>query len=170
VRARAAALPQSTLGKACNYALGQWASLGRYAIAGNGIVEIDNNWAENAMRGVALGRKNWLHVGSEAAGPRIAALYSVLESCKRLRINPREYLGDVLPRLADWNMSRIAELTPSAWQRAQSPMPAGCGQSRAGSGRCRRRVYPRPPRLVVADENRRTPQHPRIMPARPARW
>ena len=69
----------------------------------------------------------------------------------------------------NWNMSRIAELTPGAWQRAQSPMPAGCGQSRAGSGRCRRRVYPRPPRLVVADENRRTPQHPRIMPARPAR-
>ena len=124
VRARAAALPQSTLGKACNYALGQWASLGRYAIAGHGIVEIDNNWAENAMRGVALGRKNWLHVGSEAAGPRIAALYSVLESCKRLGINPREYLGDVLPRLADWSMSRIAELTPSAWQRARSPMPA----------------------------------------------
>lgn len=117
--ARAGALPQSALGKACAYGLGQWPRLERFAAPGNGIVELDNNWAEQGMRGVALGRKNWLHVGSEDAGPRIAALYSVLETCKRLRINPRDYLADVLPRLADWNSSRIGELTPMAWQRAR---------------------------------------------------
>lgn len=76
------------------------------------------------MRGVALGRKNWLQVGSEAAGPRIAALYSVLETCKRLKINPRDYLADVLPRIGNWNSSRTGELTPMAWQKADAQQQA----------------------------------------------
>ncbi len=118
--ARADALPQSALGKACAYALGQWTRLARYAEAGNGIVEIDNNWAENAMRGVALGRKNWLHVGSEEAGPKMAAIYSVVETCKRLEINPREYLEAVLPGLGAVTTSRVSDLTPMAWKRARS--------------------------------------------------
>jgi hypothetical protein len=118
--ARADALPQSALGKACAYALGQWTRLARYAEAGNGIVEIDNNWAENAMRGVALGRKNWLHVGSEEAGPKMAAIYSVVETCKRLEINPREYLEAVLPGLGAVTTSRVSDLTPMAWNRARS--------------------------------------------------
>jgi transposase len=82
-------------------------------------VEIDNNIAENGMRGIALGRKNWIHLGSEEAGPKVSAILSILETCKRLKINAREYLEEVLPRIAGWNSSRIAELTPMAWQRAR---------------------------------------------------
>jgi transposase len=115
IEARAAALPKSLLGKACTYAINQWERLERYAGAGNGCVEIDNNIAENGMRGIAIGRRNWVHIGSEEAGPRIAPIISVLETCKRLKINAREYLKDVLPQIANWNSTQIAELTPMAW-------------------------------------------------------
>lgn len=67
------------------------------------------------MRPITLGRKNWLHIGSEEAGPKIAAIMSVIETCKRLKINVREYLEDVLPRIANWPNQRVAELTPMAW-------------------------------------------------------
>ncbi|HEY5893912.1 MAG TPA: IS66 family transposase [Chthoniobacterales bacterium] len=116
VEARAGCLPQSQLGKACDYALSQWPRLVVYA--SHGEVEIDNNWCENAIRPVALGRKNWLHIGSEAAGPKVAAITSVLETCKRLGINARDYLLDVLPRLAGWPASKVRALTPAAWLSA----------------------------------------------------
>jgi transposase len=111
-------LPKSALGKACDYALRQWSRVEVYA--NHGEVEIDNNWCENAMRPVALGRKNWLHIGSEEAGPRIAAISSVIETCRRLGINVRDYLLDVLPRIPTWPAKRVAELTPMAWA-AQRP-------------------------------------------------
>ena len=126
----AGALPKSALGKACTYALNQWERVELYAGSGHGIVEIDNNWAENAMRGIALGRKNWIQIGSESSGPKIAALLSVLETCKRLKINVREYLLDVLPQLAYREtrpelreLKPVAELTPEAWLLAR-PAPA----------------------------------------------
>jgi transposase len=118
VAARRQALPQSALGKACNYALGQWKRLIVYA--GNGEVEVCNNLCENSMRGPVLGRKNWLHFGSEDAGPRIAAIMSVMETCRRLGINEREYLNDVLPKIPAWPANRVAELTPMAWQAARA--------------------------------------------------
>jgi transposase len=117
--------PQTPFGKACRYALGQWARL--IVFATHGEVEIDNNWCENAMRPIALGRKNWLHLGSEEAGPRVAAIISVIETCRRLDINVREYLMDVLPRIPSWPAKRIAELTPMAWaarQAAAKSVPA----------------------------------------------
>ena len=124
------ALPKSALGKACAYALNQWERVERYAGPGHGMVEIDNNWAENAMRGIALGRKNWIQIGSESSGPKIAALLSVLETCKRLKINAREYLLDVLPQLAYRktrpelrDLKPVADLTPQAWLLAR-PAPA----------------------------------------------
>ena len=86
----------------------------------HGIIEIDNNWCENAIRPIALGRKNWLHIGSEKAGPRIASILSVIETCKRLDISPRVYLMDVLPKLPDWPANRAAELTPMAWKISRS--------------------------------------------------
>ena len=64
---------------------------------------------------VAVGRKNWLLVGSERAGPRVAAIISIVETCRRLSIPVRNYLGSVLPGLANFPINRIAELTPSAW-------------------------------------------------------
>ena len=118
LRVRQAALPQSALGKACAYALGQWSRLILYATEGE--VEIDNNWCENAIRPVALGRKNWLHIGSAAAGPRVAAIASVVETCRRLGLNVRDYLMDVLPRIPSWPAQRVAELTPAAWAAAQT--------------------------------------------------
>jgi transposase len=120
--AQSKAPPKSQLGKACHYALKLWQRL--LPIFENGRIEIDNNVAENAMRPVALGRKNWLHVGSEKAGPKLAALASVVETCKRHGIDVRAYLLDVLPRLANWPTHRVQELTPLAWQAAKASAAA----------------------------------------------
>ena len=78
-------------------------------------LELSNNLAENAMRPLALGRRNWIHIGSEQAGPRVAAIISVVETCRRLKIPIRDYLGSILPGLANFPINRIAELTPAAW-------------------------------------------------------
>jgi hypothetical protein len=111
--ARAGALPQSALAKACNYTLTLWTRLGRFLEYPE--VELSNNLAENAMRPVVLGRKNWIHVGSKDAGPRVAAIISIVETCRRLNLPIRDYLASVLPGLADFPRNRVAELTPSAW-------------------------------------------------------
>jgi transposase len=78
-------------------------------------LELSNNLAENAMRPLALGRRNWIHIGSVQAGPRVAAIISVVETCRRFKIPIREYLGSILPGLANFPINRIAELTPAAW-------------------------------------------------------
>jgi transposase len=84
----------------------------------DGRIEADNNWCESGLRAIVLGRKNWLHVGAEQAGPKVAAIASIVETCRRLDINLRQYLNDVLPRLGQWPINRVAELTPTAWQAA----------------------------------------------------
>ena len=71
--------------------------------------------AENSMRGVALGRKNWIHIGSPQAGPKVAAILSVVETCRRLDIPVRQYLSAVLPGLPKVSIQKLAELTPAAW-------------------------------------------------------
>ena len=111
--ARSSALPKSVLAKACNYALTLWTRLTRFLEHPE--LELSNNLAENAMRPVALGRRNWIHIGSKEAGPRVAAIISVVETCRRLKIPVRGYLASILPGLADFPINRIAELTPSAW-------------------------------------------------------
>jgi transposase len=116
--ARAGALPQSALAKACNYTLTLWTRLGRFLEYPE--LELSNNLAENAMRPVALGRKNWIHVGSKEAGPRVAAIISIVETCRRLSLPIRDYLASVLPGLADFPSNRVAELTPSAWAARNS--------------------------------------------------
>ena len=110
--ARIDALPKSPLAKACNYTLTLWSRLTRFLEYP--VLELSNNLAENSIRPVALGRKNWIHVGSKEAGPRVAAIISVVETCRRLKIPVRDYLGSILPGLADFPINRIAELTPSA--------------------------------------------------------
>jgi transposase len=110
---RAQVLPQSLSGKACDYALAQWSKLETYLEHGE--VEIDTNLAEGAMRPVALGRKNWLHFGSKEAGPRIAAILSITETCHRLKVPVRAYLLEVLPKLAGRTPMDVAALTPEAW-------------------------------------------------------
>jgi hypothetical protein len=79
------------------------------------VIELSNNLAENSMRPIAVGRKNWIHLGSPKAGPKVAAILSVVETCRRLRIPVREYLGAVLPGLASVSIQRMPELTPAAW-------------------------------------------------------
>jgi transposase len=112
---RQAALPGSQIAKACDYALRLWSRLEVFLT--HGAVEVDTNLAENAMRPLALGRKNWLHIGDEKAGPKIAAILSVLATCERLGIDAREYLLDVLPRLGRATTGAVAGLTPQAWHR-----------------------------------------------------
>ena len=111
--ARAGALPQSALAKACNYTLTLWGRLTRFL--DYPVLELSNNLAENAIRPVALGRRNWIHIGSKEAGPRVAAIISAVETCRRLKMPARDYLGSVLPGLGDFPLGRIAELTPAAW-------------------------------------------------------
>jgi len=111
--ARSDALPRACWPKPANYTLTLWTRLRR--LLQYPVLELSNNLAENAMRPVALGRRNWIHIGSEDAGPRAAAIVSIIETCRRLKIPVRDYLGSVLPELSDFPINRIAELTPSAW-------------------------------------------------------
>jgi transposase len=111
--ARAAVLPASALGKAVSYTLSLWEKLTRFLEHPE--LELSNNLAENSMRPVVLGRKNWIHVGSEQAGPKVAALLSVVETCRRLKIPVREYLACVLPGLENLPVQRVSQYTPADW-------------------------------------------------------
>jgi hypothetical protein len=108
-----AALPKSAAGKACSYTLRLWKRLTIFLEHPQ--LELSNNLAENSMRGVALGRRNWIHIGSKQAGPKVAAILSVVESCRRLKIPVREYLADILPGLADRSIQSLEQLTPAAY-------------------------------------------------------
>jgi len=110
---RSQALPKSALGEAVNYTLNMWTKLRR--CFDHAEVELSNNIAENSMRPVALGRKNWLHVGSAQSGPKVAAILSVVESCRRLGIPVKDYLLAVLPGMSARKLSEVAELTPARW-------------------------------------------------------
>ncbi|KWC21188.1 hypothetical protein WL48_09675 [Burkholderia ubonensis] len=101
---------KSETAKAINYTLNQWDALALYC--DDGTVEIDNNIAENALRCVALGRKNFLFAGSDSGGERAAAMYSLIVSCKLNGIDPRAYLCHVLTRIADHPINRVDELLP----------------------------------------------------------
>ena len=109
-------LPQSLLGIAIDYTLGQWSTLGVYL--DDGRVEIDNNLVENAIRPTALGKKNWLFMGDADAGERGAILYTLIESCRRRGIDPYAYLKDVLTRLPIMTNHQVHTVTPAAWAKA----------------------------------------------------
>jgi len=109
------ALPKSTLGKAVTYARNQWEALRRYTEDGR--LTIDNNVSERTLRHQAIGRKNWLFLGSEAAGPRAAVLYTILAGAKRHRIEPWAYVRDLLLRLNADDL-RLEELLPDRWAAA----------------------------------------------------
>ena len=107
---------KSELAAAFRYMRGRWAALIR--CFDDGRLALDNNPAERALRGVAIGRKNYLFAGSDAGGRRAAAMYSPIESAKLNGINPQHYLADVLARIADHPARRITELLPWNWQPA----------------------------------------------------
>lgn len=106
-------LPQSVAGKAVNYTLKRWVELTQFLV--HPVIELSTNWAENSMRPIAIGRRNWLHLGSKEAGPKIAAIFSIVESCRKLGVPIRRYLADVLPGLADRSIHDLASLTPTAY-------------------------------------------------------
>jgi len=106
-------LPKSGAGKACSYALRPWKRL--TILLEYAELELSNNLAENSMRPIGIGRKNWIHIGSKQAGPRVAAILSVIESCRRLKIPVRDYLAEILPGLANAPIQGVAEFTPAAW-------------------------------------------------------
>ena len=107
-------LPKSLIGKAATYTRNQWAALNRYIEDGD--LSFDNNFAERAMRPIAIGRKNWLFVGSELAGHRAAILTSLIASCKNNLVEPWAYLRDIFDRLAQKpTPDELTELLPDAW-------------------------------------------------------
>jgi transposase len=108
--------PTSGIGNAIAYTLSLWPQLLRFR--DDGRLEIDNNLVENAIRPTAIGKKNWLFIGHPEAGDRSAIIYTLLENCKRLGINPREYLHDVLSRLPTMTNWQTQSLTPRNWLAA----------------------------------------------------
>lgn len=110
-------IPSEPLRKAIDYALNQRKALYRYLEDGR--LRPDNNLAENAMRPVAIGRKNWLFVGSEKGGRAAALFMSLVKSCKDCDINPWEYFDDILRRIMIHPVTRLRELLPDQWK----PLP-----------------------------------------------
>lgn len=115
-------LPRSQMGVAIKYALGIWEELVRFR--DDGQIEIDNNLVENAIRPTAIGKKNWLFIGHPEAGDRSAIIYTILENCKKLGINPQEYLYNVLSRLPSMTNHQTHELTPANWLAAKKDKAA----------------------------------------------
>ena len=106
----------TALAKAIDYSLGRWDALTRFL--DDGELPIDNNWVENRIRPIALGRSNWLFAGSLRAGKRAAAVMSLIQSAKLNGHDPYRYLKDVLERLPTQAASRIQELLPHCWTPA----------------------------------------------------
>ena len=101
---------KSVTAEAIGYAMNHWKALTRFL--DDGRIEIDNNAAERSLRGIALGRKNYLFLGSDAGGERAATLYSLLETAKLNGLNPEAYLREVLTAIADYPVNRVEELLP----------------------------------------------------------
>ena len=113
---RAQLSAKSALAIAITYALKRWAALTRYC--DDGRLEIDNLIAERALRGVAIGRRNWLFAGSQTGGERAAAIYSIIQTCKLNSVEPFAYITDVMQKIAEgWPNARIDELMPWAWNK-----------------------------------------------------
>ncbi|MFL0683201.1 MAG: IS66 family transposase [Algoriphagus aquaeductus] len=106
--------PVSPMGKAIGYAYTRWAGLSAYTLHGQ--MEIDNNLVENAVRPLAIGRKNYLFAGSHNAAEMTAAMYSFMASCKRNHINEFEWLKDVFERIQSINHKNLYQLLPSNWE------------------------------------------------------
>jgi transposase len=111
--------PKSEVGKAIAYALNHWAALTRFL--GDGRICLSNNAAERALRGVAIGRRNWTFAGSDRGGERAAAVYTLIETAKLNGVDPQAWLADVLARLPDHPVKRIDELLPWNWRPPAGP-------------------------------------------------
>jgi transposase len=126
--------PKSEVGKAIAYALNHWKALTRFL--GDGRICLSNNAAERALRGVAVGRKNWTFAGSDRGGERAAAVYTLIETAKLNGVDPQAWLADVLARLPDHPAKRIGEFLPWSWspRRADRRTPEGLDQRQRVEG------------------------------------
>jgi hypothetical protein len=120
-------LPKSPMAEAVGYALNNWEALRRYTEAG--FLAIDNNVSEREMKRIAIGRKNWLSIGSPRGGQTAAVLFSFTSTCQRLGVEPWAYLQDVLTRLPTTPVGQLGNLLPDHWKTARStqettPAPA----------------------------------------------
>ena len=113
-------LPKSAFGKAISYTLERWDMLTEYLE--HAALEIDNNLVENAIRPIAIGKKNWLFFGSPNSGQDSAILYSLIETCRKLGLNPANYLRDLLDALPNMEQSEIANWTPSRWNASRESL------------------------------------------------
>jgi transposase len=114
-------LPKSPAGRAVSYTLKNWTALTRYLKDGN--LEIDNNATERAIRGVAIGRNNWIFFGSDEGGKTAALLRSFVASCQRVGVDPFAWFKDILSRISSHPINRLKELLPHNW----APSAAYCG-------------------------------------------
>lgn len=104
------------MGQAITYALNQWEALCVYPTDGE--LAIDNNASENALRRVAIGRKNWLFCGSDNGGKTAAVLFSLIATCQRHKVEPFAYLRDVLTRMAATPVNQLDAFLPDRWSPA----------------------------------------------------
>ena len=118
-REQAEVLPKSPEGQAISYALSNWKALVRYCQDGD--LEIDNNGAERSLRGIAVGRNNWMFFGSDNGGRTAAILTSFTTTCKRLAIDPFVYLRDIFERISAHKQSRLDDLLPDKWKAGRAP-------------------------------------------------
>jgi transposase len=128
---RGQVVPKSPLAEAIGYALNNWTALIRYTEAG--FLAIDNNVAEREMKRIAIGRKNWLFVGSDKGGRTAAVLFSFTSTCHRLGIEPWAYLRDVLTRLPGLSAKQLDELLPHRWQAARQQAASAAAAASAAS-------------------------------------
>jgi hypothetical protein len=121
-REQSQVLPKSPEGEAISYTLSNWKALTRYCEDGD--LEIDNNGAERSLRGVAVGRKNWMFLGSDNGGRTAAVLTSLIATCRRLGVDPFAYLRDIFERISSHPQNRLAELLPNEWKAVQKEIPS----------------------------------------------
>jgi transposase len=112
-------LPKGPMGEAINYALGQWDALTFFLTDPR--LPVDNNASERTLRVAAIGRKNFLFVGSDHAGENLAGLYSIIATCEANGVNPVAYLADVLLRVQTHPASRLDEQLPHNWRPTPGP-------------------------------------------------
>lgn len=111
-------LPKSPEGRAVRYALKNWTALNRYSE--NGDLEIDNTGTERSIRGVAVGRGNWMFFGSDVGGRTAAVLRSFVASCQRVHVDPFAWFKDIFARIPNYSINRIVELLPHNWASNQA--------------------------------------------------
>jgi transposase len=109
---------KAPVAKAIDYSLKRWRAFTRFL--DDGRLCMSNNAAERAVRGIAVGRRNWTFCGSDSGGVRAAAIYALIETCKLNDVDPRAWLADVLARIADHPMKRITDLLPWNWKAARA--------------------------------------------------